>query len=432
MLRKWKLLILPVVCFGGLALFKNAHDVNKILTSSVSAIVSKYREESVDENTFYSDDYVNLKLDNVPVSSPENRSQSGEIPDEYTQVKIQPSSAENLKNISWGVHQTVANGVQEGKADPSIPKIKAILILSSVGRSGSSFLGEILASQGGNIYFFEPVRCLPNPNRVKKETILETLRMVFQCVIRDYLLNYGKLPGQTVRHPYVLENKGSVTIDKIRSLCLQEPLRIIKTIRTRLEWTKELLEDKSLDLKVIHLVRDPRGSFTSMNKLDWGVAAQNMCTGLKSDLEARKEMEQRYPDKYHFIKYEDICLDPFGKTQELFRFLNGNATKTVTGNKNSYPSKKTKTRRPHSYPDIPLRVFDYLQSHTKINLFSVKSAYGTQRDTSSHYQKWRYKIDQKILSEIELHCRDVIEMLGHRFFGTLKRARDMRIPLSNS
>lgn len=43
-----------------------------------------------------------------------------------------------------------------GTPHADAPQEANILLLSSVGRSGSSFLGELLSYQPSTIYFFEP------------------------------------------------------------------------------------------------------------------------------------------------------------------------------------------------------------------------------------------------------------------------------------
>lgn len=437
--RKWRLLIFPLLCFGGFALIKSAHDANKIVTSFVTSVARKYvtaaRESESDNGTY--DYYANQNSHNLPVKVlllSETRKGSRDA-----QAENHPgdthNGTENLQNHSWEVHKTSTNGaLREGKAKSSlILRPEAILLLSSVGRSGSSFLGELLASQGGNIYLYEPVRALPRAVQ-EKQTILKALKRNFNCHIPPNFLDIGKTPYVSVKHPYVLKKgKGSLTIDEVRSVCLQEPLRIIKTIRTRLQWTKELLEDESLDMKVIHLVRDPRGSLTSMEELEWNVTTQDICHRIEDDLKQREEMELLYPDRYHFIKYEDFCLDPFEKTHELFRFLKGKGTEPVKGGKSKgktdLPSPKPASASRDSYPDIPASVFDYLKSHIHVDFLSRRSPWATKRDTSSHYQKWRHKITRRELLEVEFYCHDVIETLGHRLFQSPGVARNMSVPL---
>lgn len=159
---------------------------------------------------------------------------------------------------------------------------QTVLLLSSVGRSGSSFLGEVLASQGRNMYFYEPVRAMPEGKWADRALVLAELRRYFHCELREGFLNLTKEPYKAARHP-VTEGKarGQVSPEEVRRSCRREPLRIVKTIRTRLEWAQELLDDAELHLKVIHLVRDPRGSAVSMAAVDWGIGAEATCAKVR-------------------------------------------------------------------------------------------------------------------------------------------------------
>ncbi|XP_069941991.1 carbohydrate sulfotransferase 3-like [Cherax quadricarinatus] len=152
----------------------------------------------------------------------------------------------------------------------------SILIMASVGRSGSTFLGELLASQGNNMYMFEPIRSLQKP--YLKASVVAVLLNLFHCNIKQNFLELGKVPYTNIKHHYIKDkSKEQIVLHAVNEHCKMEPIRIIKTIRTRLQWTKQLLEDKDLNLKVIHLVRDPRGSFVSTLNLEWNLTTSNVC-----------------------------------------------------------------------------------------------------------------------------------------------------------
>lgn len=142
-------------------------------------------------------------------------------------------------------------------------KQKKVLLLSSVGRSGSSFLGLLLAALGDNMYFFEPIRGLPK-NTQNKQSVSEELVRYFRCDVR-----LRPFPKRAYR----------MNVKKLTDLCRQQPLIIVKVIRVRLEWVRELMNRKDMDnVKVIHLVRDPRGSLTSIEKLEWKTTEVDICT----------------------------------------------------------------------------------------------------------------------------------------------------------
>ncbi|KAK4317780.1 hypothetical protein Pmani_011178 [Petrolisthes manimaculis] len=53
----------------------------------------------------------------------------------------------------------------------------------------------------------------------------------------------------------------------ITQACQQEHVRIVKAIRLRMSWLHGLIDNSAMsNLKIIHLVRDPRGSLYSMDK----------------------------------------------------------------------------------------------------------------------------------------------------------------------
>ncbi|XP_071530737.1 carbohydrate sulfotransferase 1-like isoform X2 [Panulirus ornatus] len=337
------------------------------------------------------------------------------------------------------------------------------LLVTSVGRSGSSFFGELLASHGGNIYFFEPVRALKQSFHNETLVRAEILR-TFHCDIRQELINLDKYPYENIKHNYTRgKNKDEIELSKLNQICMKEPLRIVKSIRSRLSWTKQLLDEEDLDLKVIHLVRDPRGTYLSMAKVRWDVTPRSVCDKVLQDLKEREVMERLYPDRYFFVKYEDICRDPYGQARAIFRFLRGelngqnkysddhlnhrddpslhDATKggpmlphqSKAEDKVALARVQTKTKRrldPGSFSDLPKGVLAYLQSHTRVNVFAKKSPWTTVRDTPSIYQSWRKTITQMELTYLETQCREVIQTLRHRLFGTVDTARNLSISLS--
>lgn len=158
--------------------------------------------------------------------------------------------------------------------------VKKVLLLSSVGRSGSSFLGQMLATVEHSAYFYEPIRGLPAASRWKDTT--EELLRYFNCTVRNTVFQEGPQPNIIVVHfSNVGRKKKQITPDTAVERCLAEPLVIIKTIRTRIEWVLARMQRNEFDnVKVIHLVRDPRGSYISMKKLKWRLTEEQMCNNV--------------------------------------------------------------------------------------------------------------------------------------------------------
>ena len=51
--------------------------------------------------------------------------------------------------------------------------------------------------------------------------------------------------------------------DYLNAVCPMFPIKLIKTVRLQMREVEPLLEDSSLGLKIVFLVRDPRGTYNS-------------------------------------------------------------------------------------------------------------------------------------------------------------------------
>ena len=84
------------------------------------------------------------------------------------------------------------------------------------------------------------------------------------------------------------------------------------------------MEDSKLNIKVVHLVRDPRAAFYSAYKLNkWEVKLVERCIKLKDDLTSFNILKPKYKNRIMNISYEELMSDTYGKSKELFSFLFG-------------------------------------------------------------------------------------------------------------
>lgn len=194
---------------------------------------------------------------------------------EYHEVVSAPQSI--------GIEQTVT-----GRAAPHV------LLLSSLGRSGSSFLGGLLTSQPTVFYFFEPLLGLKKRGRLTQESAIQGIHALVSCNITgplsEAMLDRSLPVLRTCRRECYEE-------ENARYQCLRHPIRVVKTIRTRVAWLQPLLTDPAINLKVIHLVRDPRASLISAWRLNWTITAQDACTRIDQDMAAGRTLTRLYSDR---------------------------------------------------------------------------------------------------------------------------------------
>ena len=134
------------------------------------------------------------------------------------------------------------------------------ILIATSWRSGSSFLGELLAQYPGTFYYFEPLRfyahkVTPKSDIIREEEFLETL---FRCQFGDS--NRGFLEHvQEKNNLFLLTNRNKRLWDScqvfpeherlevcfseeyLNTICPRFPLRLIKTVRLRVQRTRKLL-----------------------------------------------------------------------------------------------------------------------------------------------------------------------------------------------
>ena len=88
------------------------------------------------------------------------------------------------------------------------------------------------------------------------------------------------------------------------------PIFALKTVKMTLESVKPFLDDSNLNLKIIHLVRDPRAVRNARNQVLWcNRDCANIvlhCKKTRDDLRYGDKLMDIMPEKYIRIKYEDL------------------------------------------------------------------------------------------------------------------------------
>lgn len=103
--------------------------------------------------------------------------------------------------------------------------------------------------------------------------------------------------------------------------CNSVSIQLMKAVRFRLSLAESLLSDDALNLRVLFLVRDPRGSLLSRRNLTWCQKSPDcfdtsrVCADMVADFKAGAKLRDKYPGQ---IKC--VIKDIFLFESEIFSF----------------------------------------------------------------------------------------------------------------
>ena len=114
-------------------------------------------------------------------------------------------------------------------------------------------------------------------------------------------------------------------------MCLSAWLRVIKTTRASMDSVERLILSTP-NLKVIHLVRDPRAVLSTLKTFKTGQSlfAQNdavkeagwYCRRVVSDILIRRKLERKYPGIFLEVKFDEFAQNVALGAKRVSQFLN--------------------------------------------------------------------------------------------------------------
>ncbi|KAK3870456.1 hypothetical protein Pcinc_024317 [Petrolisthes cinctipes] len=222
-----------------------------------------------------------------------------------------------------------------------IKDVVAVVVVSSLPRSGSTFLAELLTSHDFNdtTLFFEPL--MPYKKKIRRQqntngsfVVGRFLSGLLTCNFSDDFETWlkGKPLFLSYYHPSVERcfrkpaEGGSRCMKRLdlSSVCGRTNTRVVKVVRSRLSWLAGLLQDSGApQVKIIHLTRDPRASMTSIRKLGWNSDPKVKCKAMHDDLTEYDNLAAKHPRQLLHVSHESMCLDPLTTTKAIFHFIHG-------------------------------------------------------------------------------------------------------------
>ncbi|XP_013887614.1 carbohydrate sulfotransferase 6-like [Austrofundulus limnaeus] len=346
---------------------------------------------------------------------------------------------------SWYICQSSSNYVP--------PQRKVHVLLLSSWRSGSSFLGQVFSQHPSVFYLMEPAwhvwsKMEQSSARVLRMAVRDLIRSIFQCdfsVMDSYLpenYNMSSLfmwaesralcapPACSLTVTNVTQCKNicdAPGLLKVEKACNRYSHVVLKEVRFfELESLYPLLQDPNLDLRIIHLIRDPRAvlrsrevaskalmsdSFIVLEKKStpfYTVQYQALQEICHSHIRISKRASLKPPPflkgRYKLIRYEDLTLNPLKEINSLYEFAGLEMTSEI----GEWIYKTT-----HG-----------IGKGTKKQAFQI-----TSRNATLVSQAWRTTLPFSKVKRVQDICKEAMELLGYKTVDSFKEQRNLDIDL---
>lgn len=332
-----------------------------------------------------------------------------------------------------------------------------VLVLSSW-RSGSSFVGQLFSQHPDVFYLMEPAWHVWNALSQGSAPVLhmavrDLVRSVFLCdmdVFDAYLpwrRNVSDLfqwaVSRALCSPPVCNafGRGNISSEEVcKSLCPTRPFGLVqeacssyshivlKEVRFfNLQVLYPLLNDPALNLRIVHLVRDPRAVLRSREQTakalarDNGIVLGTNGTQVEADPRLRVVSEvcrshvriaeaalYKPPpflqDRYRLVRFEDLARDPLTEIRELYAFAGLSLT-----------------------PQLQTWIHNITHGSgpgTRREAFKTSS-----RDALSVSQAWRHTLPFAKIQRVQELCAGALQLLGYRPVYSELEQRDLSLDL---
>ncbi|XP_077979600.1 carbohydrate sulfotransferase 1-like [Glandiceps talaboti] len=299
----------------------------------------------------------------------------------------------------------------------SRPERLHVLVFASK-RSGSSFFSELLNNHPNFVYYFEPLTCLTAEstrknytNKVFNKKAIDIMQRLFTWDVSPlHAIGKTSAKGRLCKHGKVLSrtsycketSKSAVELTQLFSMYEHVA---IKTIRLYdLNLLQALANNPDINLKIIHLVRDPRGIWNSrldLNKSnhdylrrrpEWDEIT-DLCQTMMHTLQVVHLYPKWLHGKYFLARYEDAAIDPIGMAEKLYKFLGLR---------------------------LPIQVKKWLNTHTQE---TDDGEFTTTKNSTEIATQWRQTLPFETVLDIQNKCRRVMKGLGYQ---DIVESKDMK------
>uniref|UniRef100_H2XJN5 Sulfotransferase n=1 Tax=Ciona intestinalis TaxID=7719 RepID=H2XJN5_CIOIN len=342
----------------------------------------------------------------------------------------------------------VKNQTPYGKRVSSYSRQK-VVILFTTKRSGSTFLGEVFNQNPEAFYLFEPLFPFTRTCDLLREERINALRQFTECNFKNIseiyknaftVLEHTDKYAQCLKNNICFEERHLPLLARYESACQQSnysncqlPLKptiisaicsksklvVYKILRVcELQNLAHLIKTEDLDIRIVHLVRDPRAILSSRMKLiedqtnneTLKAEAKTLCNRLRKNIRFSNSYWKgetlicntpflSQNGEYMRIRHEDITTNPMQVVREIYRFVDEPV--------------------PHSIQDW---TFTFVHFFCENIIHQIE--FSTVRKPSDVLNKWRRALNFPTVQLIQAECLDVLQNLGYLTVKNEKEQND--------
>ncbi|KAH8410011.1 hypothetical protein KR009_004015 [Drosophila setifemur] len=271
--------------------------------------------------------------------------------------------------------------------------------------SGALTLLDNLGNQPGCFQHYAPL--IAYQSRYRSEAngghVLDELEALYNCNYNKSLdmIHWGRRSA-IFRRFYGAQSKICLTYsqdncwdpENMAAICKLYPFLNMAVYNLRLKYISLLLEREGLNLRVLLLVRDPRGTMYSRRNRNWCDGVRDceetvLCRDMVSDFKVAQSLNKAYPGRFGIIRYEDLAMHPTEGIKQVFDFYGLPLERPKTGNRGVHPRSRMLT-------------------HDNLG-WELPWKYNTQ---PAH--EWMYKEKVQDIKNVQKACGEAMDLWGYR------------------
>ena len=339
----------------------------------------------------------------------------------------------NISNLN-----ILSNRLDSVKSDHDSQKGIHVMILARM-RTGSTLIGEIFNQNPSLFYIFEPLHTIDcyvrrgmmeeDDRMFRSKYLLKNLNQChFTKSYVDCFLAWGlgRFKSNVLHQMCEATNRcKGLKPDYISQECTKYDGRFaMKFIRADLEMIKPLVVEKNMNVKIIHLIRDPRGTANSrkkyynempnqhkynMQKIERSMKSlglfdqepkvsfkvntiESLCQWMRDTVGMANDRPDWLKGRYKMVRYEDMAVNPIRITRDIYNFVG---------------------------IDLPESIVKWVKENTNMendNSGSSKTGTGvfsTHKNSTATASSWRKDIGMEEVREVQRICGDMMSVLGY-------------------